>query len=385
MSEDSQQSEENRYKPDWAHRAEYIEHKPNWIDGVPHELWELGDVFFPIPNGQKAWGYPHHLDSKRFSPDDEILNAYLEANSNYGIACANSLAVVDIDEIEHVERVKKSLPDTLWQMTGSRTGVHLFFKCEGLSSRIILRVPKPEIHMRAEGIVDISSESFIHIGEVKCDPHGYVVGPGSKHPSGNEYGPLHGDEIATISEEELRNGLSEYIHESNAGTYQVQMERHQAKYQGESKYEFYNLTTDDVVPWLEDGKRVPHPVHGSSSGSNFMKNTSEDVFTCWRHDYGSGPGCALNPQQLLAVMATHRECDMVRRDWNNDPVLHYKAWREAVDEGIVSPKNVPYTVAKGYAVNMDYIGKDEELAGDMYWDTINAVRCIGHEQFLPDS
>lgn len=381
MSTDKEQ-EDDEYKPRWAYRAEHIEYKPDWVDAIPHELWELGQVFFPIPNSKKAWEYPHHLDEYRYEADNEILNAYLESNSNYGIACAGNLAVVDIDEVNYIDYFKDKLPDTLWQITGSRTGEHLFYMCEGLNTRITLRVPKPERHMTAEGIERIENSRFQHFGEVKCDPHGYVVGPGSKHPSGNKYGPLQGEEIDYIDESDLRDVLTQFINDQQAEMKHVKIEREKSKTDTTSQYAFYNLEPDDVIPWLEPGNRVPHPVHGSSTGTNFMRRQEEDVFMCWRHDYGNGPGCALNPQQLLAVMATGRECDIVRQKWKSSPVLHYKAWREAVDKGLVSYKRIPYTVARGYAVKEGFINADEELERNMYWDTINAIRITVEDSWM---
>jgi len=385
MSDDKQLATGDEYTPKWARRAEYIPHKPEWIDGIPHKLWELGEVFFPIPNRQKAWKYPHHIGEKRHAPDSEILNAYLESNSNYGIACANELAVVDIDETEYIDHIKEQLPDTVWQWSGSRSGVHLFFKCSGLNTRIILRIPLPQPHVTAEGIENISGGTSQHIGEVKCDPHGYVVGPGSTHPSGGKYGPLEGSEIASISEEQLRKGLSQYVNDTSTMKQYATYERYHAQELDTSKYEFYNLDPDDVVPWLGAGKRVPHPVHGSSTGSNFMKVPEEDVFMCWRHNYDGNQGCALNPQQLLAVMATSRECDEVRRRWNSEPPLHYKAWLEATERGIISSSTVPYRIVKGYAIQEDWMSTDGELDDSMYWDALNAVRCIAQEKYVPSS
>lgn len=374
MGEETQSSEE--YKPDWAYRASHIPHKPDWQDAIPHELWELGKVFFPIPNGKKAWSYPHHLDDARYEPDNEIFNAYLDANSNYGIACAGDLAVVDIDELEYLDVIKSQLPDTLYQVTGSRTGEHLFFKCPGLNTRINLRLPKPTDHMKVEGIERIENTRYNHIGEVKCDPHGYVVGPGSRHPSGNNYGPLQGDEIAEISEENLRKTLNQFIHKTSHSPIELVQPTDTRDYSNESKYEFYNLDVDDVVPWLENGKRVPHPVHGSSTGSNFMKQKDENLFMCWRHSFGGGEGCALNPQHLLAVMSTGKECDLVRQRWRNDETLHYDAWREAVNKGIVSFESIPYKVIRGFAIQENWIDKSGELEYKEYWDATNIIKSL---------
>ena len=377
MTNSSQQDEENEYRPDWADRAEHIPSKPDWIDFIPHELWVLGDVFFPIPNAKKAWAYPHHLDDARYAADDEILNAYLESNANYGIACAGDLAVIDIDEIMYADDIVENLPPTLWQRTGSGRGIHLFYFVPGMNTREILEVKWMETD-------DETDEGYMHIGEIKCDPHGYVVGPGSKHPSGNYYGPLEGDEIVTIEKEELMDALDDYIHEKEQQTRYVEFEKRDVSNEGESKYKFYNLSTDDVIPWLEEGNRVPHPAHGSSTGSNFMKKPGDDLFMCWRHNYGATQGCALNPQHLLAILKTGKDCDIVRMDWDKDPVLHYKAWLEAIDRQLVSRKEIPYTVARGYAIDNDYLERDEGLEGDMYWDTINALRCEVTEKFLPD-
>lgn len=373
MGEETQSDEE--YVPNWAWEASLDPSKPDWQDVIPHELWQFGRVFFPIPNGKKAHPYPHHLDEARYKPDDEILNAYLDANSNYGISCAGDLAVVDVDELKYLDVIKNTLPDTAYQVTGSRTGEHLFFKCEGLTTRINLRVPHPEDHMAVEGIDSIVNRRYIHIGEVKCDPHGYVVGPGSRHPSGNTYGPLEGGSIAEISENELRDALDAFIYERDPRSIEVVQYKDDRDYDTDSKYEFYNLEPDDVVPWLEDGKRVPHPAHGSSTGSNFMKQKSEGVFMCWRHSYGGGEGCALNSQHLLAVMATGKECDLVRQKWNRDATLHYEAWREAIDRGLIKMEQIPYKILRGYGIKRDILDSNEDIKGNQYWDLVNMIRC----------
>lgn len=59
---ESKDEEVDKYTPEWAERAKYIDHKPEWVDAVPHELWDLGEVFFPIPRGKKGYNYPHHVE-----------------------------------------------------------------------------------------------------------------------------------------------------------------------------------------------------------------------------------------------------------------------------------------------------------------------------------
>jgi len=356
-------------EPDWAHRARYIDHKANWIGVedhiVPVKLWELGELLFPLPRARKAWPYPHHKQEYRYKPTDEKFNAYIEAGCGYGIACADDLIVIDIDVPGVVDEIMDRLPESLWQVTGSREGVHVFLKCPDLNTRQIL-------YWQWFHDYEYFSTLRTHIGEVKADPHGYVVGPGSKHPSGNYYGPLQGDEIGSISREELLDALDEFIHETKDRPVQL-FEREPDTYV-DSKYEFYNLDADDVVPWLEPEKRVPHPGHGSDTRMNFMKNEDRETFMCWRHNYASGPGCGLNSRQLLAQISTGKACDTIRRQWRKDGSLHYHAWRKAVDDGLVKYDEIPYKIIRGYAISEDMILKSDDLPYEMFWDAINLIK-----------
>lgn len=387
--------------PSWAKRASHIDSKPGWVDKIPRELWELGKVFFPIPRLRKAWEYPHHLDGFRYEADDEVLNAYLESGWGYGIACANDLAVVDIDEKEKIDEVTDELPETLWQQTGSRKGVHLIYSVEDLDTRIILHYEDEhdcdnDDHTCTEdddGNCDRETD-WSHLGEVKCDPHGYVIGPGSIHPSGNIYGPLMGKEMTSISKAELVESLDDFIKPNECNNCAKEIEDEETfcdkcaedrldRYNNPGEYDedvysveydFYSLTCKDVIPWLEPGTRVPHPVHGSSTGQNFMRVPDSEAFMCWRHDYGGSQGCALNPQQFLAVKHTNQDCDQVKRSWGSDRTMHWYAWKQAVDEGLISFKDIPYNVAIGYAMLNGLVERSRDLKGDVYWDTINSIR-----------
>lgn len=391
MSKQENVNIDDKYTPRWALRAEYIPSKPRWVDKIPHELWELGEVFFPIPRRRKGWNWPHHI--KRYTADDQILNAYLESGAGYGIACAGDLAVVDIDEIEYADYIMNKLPDTLHQITGSRSGYHLFYLCENLDNRINLRVPYPENHMMAEGYTnDVSTPHNRHFGEVKCDEHGYVVGPGSIHPSGNKYGPLEGDKIVRVSKEQIEEALKKFTIETSRKVRRTNVKEIQ-KQSSNSKYDFFNLDADDVVSWLEPEKRIEHPGHGSDTGINFMKNQNRKTFTCWRHNYGGSEGCALTPLQLLAQIESGRECDRIRDDWpeydqtnetwRGDLRLYWYAWKRAVRKGLVSYREIPYRVIKGFALDEDWVEKDEEVSGQMYWDAINTIRILMEKPHLP--
>lgn len=386
----------NEYEPDWANRYNHTDHRPDWVDLIPHGIWELGKVFFPIPPGVKGWDYLHHLDEFRYTADDKILNAYLEAGYGYGISCSHDILVIDIDDLEYMDNIYSQLPDTIYQYTGSGDGVHLFYYCDEMDSRFIFHYEDVHDCDRKEHTCRINKtgncirlKDWTHLGEVKCDPHGYVIGPGSLHPSGNRYGPVEGEKIATVSKDEVMDALEDYNKPEDDNTRGYPPNDPDEEYRGsdsdnESKHEFYNIGIDDVVPWLERGKRVPHPVHGSDTGKNFMKSDEKDVFICWRHNYGKGQGCAFNAQQLLAIMETGRDCDEVRRNWSKDPVLHWKAWKKAIDDDLVSFDDVPYMVALGYAFDVNIIKHRDELRGDVYYDTINAIKTEMLMRMMPD-
>jgi hypothetical protein len=230
----------------------------------------------------------------------------------------------------------------------------------------------------SEGL-SVERDSVRHIGEVKADPHGYVVGPGSLHPSGNTYGPLHGDRIAKIDKEELLDMLEMFIYDSGDGrSWEEEYDYKGNSSSNDVSHPFYELTADDILPWLEPNKRIAHPVHGSDTDNNFMKNDDGETFTCWRCTYGMGVGCGVNPQQLLAMMEIGNRlgdhaCEEIRREWRSDPKLHYLGWKKAVEDGLVVSLHIPYTVARGYAVKHGIITKSDDLIGDDYYDVINAL------------
>lgn len=369
--------------PHWAEKAKYQSHKPELVEIIPETLHELGQVFFPIPPLKKGWNYPHSLDEYRYEADDEIINAYLETGWGYGIACDGDLAVIDIDDKRLVDIITAELPSTAYQWTGSGDGIHLFYRVPGLNSRKVMDIRIPYSHRTAEGIDDRRIVSR-HVGEVKCDPHGYVVGPGSVHPSGNKYGPLNGDSITEISKERLMDVIEVFIpSETDNPSISYGDADFDKEYTGdlETNHPFYELDADDVLPWLEPETRISHPVHGSTTGTNFMKNDDRQTFTCWRCQYGTSDGCGLNSRQFLALEVIGGQfgdtpCKKIREMWRKYSYLHYYAWRRAVNKGLISYTGVPYKVLHGYSVDEGVIDIDDKLAGELYYDMKN---CLLHE------
>ena len=386
----------DRDKPRWAHRSDNLDHKPDWQDHIPRELHDLGRVFFPIPSGKKGWNYPHHMDEYRHEATSETLNAYFESGWGYGIACAGDLAVVDIDEMEYVDEIVDKLPETLWQMSGSREGYHLFYMVPGLDSRKNLYIWKCQDcdhefkEWDGEYNADKNEDSREcpscgghydevqgkkHLGEVKCDPHGYVVGPGSLHPSGNHYGPVHGDEIATVEKDELVDVIAEYhITDEKVS---ASLKKGDVDYDSSSGevHEFYRLDASDVLPWLGVNEKISHPVHGSTTGTNFQMNEDRETFVCWRCQVGASDGAVLSAQHFLAEEGIAEMnspgdllCEHVRKRWQDDTRLHFYAWLRAYRLGIIGTEPIPYAVLHGYGRHKELVDADEKIEGKLYFD-----------------
>lgn len=110
---------------------------------------------------------------------------------------------------------------------------------------------------------------------------------------------------------------------------------------------FYDLRVTDIYT-LPVGENIEHPEHGSHTGANFKIHPNGETAICWHggHSLGKGDGCGLNAQQLLAIRATGRACDDVRRNWQDDDELFFEAWKEAVERHGVDPHPVPYRVIR---------------------------------------
>ncbi|WP_051697510.1 bifunctional DNA primase/polymerase [Erythrobacter litoralis] len=121
---------------------------------------------FPIPRGEKAarakW---ERWQTER--PDAATVEGWARRDSNIAIVTGaiSGLLVLDLDSAEAVAEAEKlGLPDTIRASTAK--GQHVYF-----------RHPGGTVKNRA---------GFKPGWDIRCDG-GYVVGPGSLHPSGTEY------------------------------------------------------------------------------------------------------------------------------------------------------------------------------------------------------
>lgn len=130
---------------------------------------------FPVePRGKKPWGGLPWSEMSR--PRSEWGDRWPKDEVNLGIDCGRSgLVVIDEDEPGAVEAALGDLPPTYTVRTGK--GRHLYFRANGRPVRN---------HTRFWRGVDVRADG------------GYVVGPGSIHPSGDPYEVVEDIEVAVL-------------------------------------------------------------------------------------------------------------------------------------------------------------------------------------------
>lgn len=292
---------------------------------IPDPLADLGAVFVPVPAGEKAARTardPEHLHTA----GDPDLRAHLEAGGNYGVTCRGDLAVLDADDPDVLEKAIRCLPDTVRQVSGSGSGEHYFYHIPDLEGGLTLTDP----------------DTGDHVGDVKAAEQDYVIGPGSTHPTGGTYGPLEGEQIATVDADEFRRALEPYLSTpGKAGSCTV-------KPQGATRHERPPV---DGEPELDDvitpsayptEARRPHPCHGSSTGANFKVHEGREVAYCYRHD------TALRGLHLWAIDEGLISCDDVgaRGELDTD------TWREVYDAARAAGYDLPPPAADHEAVEV---------------------------------
>lgn len=239
----------------------------------------------PIEQGwQHDANYPY---------DHERLAAHLADEGNYGVLCGNGPTVIDADALEVQEAVRAHLPPTFTVRTGRESGEgrHFYFRCEDLPGPIRLARP---------GDVKGTIGDVQHMGK-------QVIGPGSIHPSGNRYEVLEDLPITTITAEQLRYALRDYL-----PPVEMDIPEDIKREMPHGDSELDQLRVEKVIPLdglTRHGSKYqgPCPWHGSDGGQNFTIDMDKNVWYCFRHDSGGGP------LQAIAVMENVISCEESRR------------------------------------------------------------------------
>ncbi len=119
---------------------------------------------------------------------------------------------------------------------------------------------------------------------------GQNLGPGSIHPNGNIYGRtyLHLVPPVTVTKSELLKAFRPYI------IGKEKLSKNESKTEYKQPINPASLTMRDLVDvsgFKQNGSKFQgaHPVHGSTTGTNFLVDFDLNEWVCFRHNTGGGP------------------------------------------------------------------------------------------------
>lgn len=223
-----------------------------------------------------------------YAADDPVIVSWIESGGNYGVMPGSDVYILDGDAYQRLSELGALdiFKDTFTVLTGSEEGdhYHYYFECSGFDPK---KIPF------------FDNESGAHLGELY--PAGcpaYVVGPGSVHPSGRTYTVENDAPLKVLTEEQIDDSLFSKVR-SNRG---------KASPEKKPKDDWNKISTsrstitdicrfrieDIAYPTGEvvqtgDEIQGSHPVHESTTGSNYSINPRLNIWRCWRDDTGGDP------------------------------------------------------------------------------------------------
>lgn len=216
--------------------------------------------------------------------DDPQFQDWLSQQEGYGVLAGYDHLIIDADTHELAGRIKDKLPRTFTVHTPGHNGLQFHYRCNNSGKTITLldkSRPKPDWN----------------IGHVKM-ANGYGLGPGSRHPNGKLYTVADDVPVAEVSEEQVREALATWMAQQSHT-----QEREESRTHGDINFSISELTRPITgLKKLGDRLQGAHPVHGSTTGTNFNVNLRTNEWYCFRCCTGGGPW------QLLAVLEGVIDC-----------------------------------------------------------------------------
>jgi hypothetical protein len=231
-------------------------------------------------------GYQKPGSPNNHARDAPRLAEHITNGGNYGVMCGagfGRLVGVDADKPVIREAVERRLPKTLAGRTGREDG-------EG--RQYFYRVKDPEnlkkteplcLYEDGKKVLDEKGKP-INVGHIKWTG-GYLVGPGSTHPSGNKYRIIEDLPIAEVFAADLLLAFDEWLPPPTPG------DRYKEVRGSHPNQDFAwldNLRIEAVLDisqfkgsrqgWV----RGPNPWHDSTTGTNLAVNVGENLAFCHR-------------------------------------------------------------------------------------------------------
>ena len=169
--------------------------------------------------------------------------------------------------------------------------------------------------------VDIQLKPFVSDWvDLKGDVnHGHAV-----FPFNNEYEIVKDGTVGIFIPEA---GEHHEIAKVNGSSMLKTTSRRNETFSGDCPYqEVYNVLDEDVY---EISERHEHPVHGSSTGTNFMVDENRKTWRCWRHNTTG------NLLHLVGMQLGHLDCgEWDDKRYSELKQIYAQIKKEAIDLGI---------------------------------------------------
>jgi archaellum biogenesis ATPase FlaH len=212
---------------------------------------------------------------------------WMDQGFNYGVRGDGGHIIIDADTAEIASYLFNNSAPTFCVKT-PKQGYHFYYYCKGFIDKKVLHDPE-----RFE-----ESGEPLHIGEIQATGV-YCVGPHSLYPETHQPYIVHYDApITVVSKVYLDDLLGKFMKKEKAVV---------------ALTDNTNISVVDVLriagvqmEVLGDQLCCAHPVHGSSTGMNFVVHPAKNVWHCFRHQTGGGPF------SLIAMLEGIINCDDCR-------------------------------------------------------------------------
>ncbi len=251
---------------------------------IPPELQEFRFILVE-PHGKRAIE-KNWQTTANYAYGDPRLTEHIQHGGNYGVLPGEDHIFIETDTAELERLVEQNFPPTLTQRSPGHGTKHFLYRGRLSKTWPLLDKSKPKDKR--------------NIGHAKWGGN-YVLGAGSTHPNGGKYELVDRLAMAALTEERVKQVLGSFM----VNKARLLEQKEAAKYDPVTEFSIRDLLPQ--IPGLKGmgGGQLqgPHPVHGSTGGTNFSVNPCENVWHCFRCDSGGGP------YQLFAVLEGIIDCE----------------------------------------------------------------------------
>lgn len=315
--------------------------------------WQLRDEKFIKMNGYSK--DPVKGESwLKYLCGAEFIEGWVRLGNNYGVAYTSNLAVIDVDDLEYVQKFcdLKPFENTYMVKSGrsSSIGLHLYVR---IPDDTIPEIFKGNKVKNSKVVFIDNPETGKSVGDIRF-PHTnlYNIGPYSIHPdSHNFYLPIDEDApICFFSAQTILDIFDAVIPKK------VPKARTEFKPACQISSELdYGFTCFDFLNPIEPRKRSDgsvegaHPIHGSSTRTNLTISPDGKMWYCRHHHTGGGW------RKALAVKYGIIDCSEANRDFTKTELRQIDDILEKLNPTVSEKRWIAWQQQKAARLNLGVV------------------------------